>query len=337
MESGFQQTINHLRKTASSEAEKGRLFERLMKKYLTEDPMYQDRFKRVWLWHEWASVQPNFDAGDTGIDLVAEEQEEGVCAIQCKFYAPQTRISKKHLDSFISASARDPFVSRIFVDTGDEWGRNAVKTLDGLTPSCNVLRFGDLARRPVNWPDLIHDSPEDLTLDRDKFDLRPHQQRALEDVVEGFANGDRGKLIMACGTGKTFAALRIAEEIAGQGGRVLYLVPSISLLQQSMRQWAEQRNLGHRYIGICSDTRAGRTSEDASLHELEIPVTTEINAISKALRKPVEESMTVCFCTYHSLPRIEKAQSTGAPAFDLIICDEAHRTTGVDKVAKGGG
>ena len=114
-------------------------------------------------------------------------------------------------------------------------------------------------------------------------------------------------------------------------GRVLCLVPSISLFQQSMREWAEQRELAHRYIGICSDTRAGRTDEDASLLELELPVTTDPATIGKALRFASPKAMTVVFCTYHSLGLVERAQDKGAPPFDLILCDEAHRTTGIER------
>ena len=136
---------------------------------------------------------------------------------------------------------------------------------------------------------------------------------------------------MACGTGKTFAALRIAEAVAGVGGRVLYLVPSISLFQQSMREWAEQRSVPHRYVGICSDTRAGRNDEDATLQELEITVTTDPAAIGAALRNAPADAMTAVFCTYHSLGLVERAQDDGAPPFDLVLCDEAHRTTGVER------
>ena len=330
MSNGFQRTLDHIRSIADSEAHKGRLFERLMKKYFGEDPVYKERFSQVWLWSEWASIQPGFDA-DTGIDLVAEEREGGYCAIQCKCYAPGTRISKPHLDSFIAASARDPFTARIMVDTGDEWGPNARKTIESLKPACAVLRFGDLASRPFDWPDLVHGEPEELTYRRELFSLRPHQKTALDDVTGGFKARDRGKLIMACGTGKTFAALRIAEAVAGIGGRVLYLVPSISLFQQSMREWATQRAIPHRYIGICSDTRAGRNDEDASLQELEIPVTTDPSTISRALRLPRPDAITVVFCTYHSLGIVERAQDDGAPAFDIVLCDEAHRTTGIER------
>ena len=331
MTDGFQRTLDHIRSIADSESEKGRLFERLMKTYFIKDPLYKERFSEVWLWSEWADLRPDFEGTDTGIDLVAEERQGGYCAIQCKCYAPGTQISKPHLDSFISASARDPFTARIVVDTGDGWGPNAVKTITPLKPACSVLRFGDLASRPFDWPDLVHDEPEDLSFRHEPFSLRPHQKVAFDDVTGGFNDHDRGKLIMACGTGKTFAALRIAEAVAGIGGRVLYLVPSISLFQQSMREWATQRSIPHRYIGICSDTRAGRNDEDASLQELEIPVTTDPKAISQALRGASLDAMTVVFCTYHSLGIVEDAQDDGAPAFDIVLCDEAHRTTGVER------
>ncbi len=331
MTDGFQRALDHIRSIADSEAAKGRLFERLMKAYFLQDPLYRDRFSDVWLWSDWAFMRPGFDGTDTGIDLVAEERDGGYCAIQCKCYKPSTTISKRHLDSFVSASAREPFTTLLVVDTGAEWGPNARKLVEKLSLPCTVLRFGDLANRPIDWPDLLRDAPEKLSLRREPFRLRPHQQAALGDVMKGFEEHDRGKLIMACGTGKTFAALRIAETIAGVGGRVLYLVPSISLFQQTMREWAEQRAVPHRYIGICSDTRAGRTDEDASLQELEIPVTTDPEAISIALWKETANAITIVFCTYHSLGLVQQAQDGGAPPFDLIICDEAHRTTGVER------
>ena len=330
MSNGFQCVLSHIRSIAGTEAEKGRLFERLMKAYFRQDPLYGDRFSDVWLWSEWRQRYPEFGP-DTGIDLVAEERDGGHCAIQCKCHAPGTRTTKKALDSFISASARAPFTARIVVDTGDGWGPNAIRTLTGLEPECHVLRFGDLASRPFDWPDLVREAPEALSLRREPFRLRPHQERAFDDVLRGFATHDRGKLIMACGTGKTFTALRIAERVAGESGRVLYLVPSISLFQQSMREWAEQRELPHRYIGICSDTRAGRSDEDASFLELEIPVTTEPGIIGKALRHAPSGAMAVVFCTYQSLGLVARAQDEGAPPFDLVLCDEAHRTTGVER------
>ena len=331
MNKGFQRVLDYLISAAENQARQGREFERLMKAYFVQDPLYKERFSDVWLWAEWARKRPDFDAVDTGIDLVAREKKGGYCAIQCKCHSPNTRISKPALDSFIAASAREPFVSRMVVDTGASWGPNAVKTVEALKPRCQVLSSSDLAERPIDWPDLVRAEPEDLAFQVRKFKPRPHQRKAVNDVVKGFEEHDRGKMVMACGTGKTFTALRIAETLAGEGGRVLYLVPSISLFAQTMREWAMQRTLPHRYIGICSDTRAGRDDEDASLQELEIPVSTDLEEIAAELRKRPRGSMTAVFCTYQSLGLVEQAQAAGAPAFDLVLCDEAHRTTGVDK------
>ena len=327
---GFQSILDYIREHSRTEYRKGELFERVMKEYFQADPIYKKRFTNVWLWKEWAELRDDFDGVDTGIDLVAQEREGGYCAIQCKCYAPTTRIQKRHVDSFISASARDPFTTRIFVNTGADLGINTRKTIKGLKPACQVRSFFDLASQPINWPDLAQQLPEQLEYQQETFYLRTHQREALNDVINGFKDSDRGKMIMACGTGKTFTALRIAEEIAGSGGRVLYLVPSIGLFAQAMREWAEQQELQHRYIGICSDTSTGKSAEDTSIEELEIPVTTELDVITEALQTTDEDAMTVVFCTYHSLHRIESAQGDGAPAFDLVLCDEAHRTTGIE-------
>ena len=327
---GFQSTLDYIREAAQSERRKGDLFERLMLTYFSQDPDYQQQFSEVYLYKDWAALQTGYDANDIGIDLVAKEREGGYCAIQCKCYAENTRISKPHLDSFISASASELFTSRLIVDTGGEWGPNALRTIDPIRDKLRIIRYSDLESSPFDWPDLSLQDPEQLTYQQKRFHLKDHQKEAFDDVTNGFKASDRGKMIMACGTGKTFTALRIAEEIAGIAGRVLYLVPSISLLSQAMREWSEQRGIDHSYIGICSDTRAGQTSEDSSILELKIPVTTDPSSISHTLQNPDTDKMTVVFCTYQSLPLVEKAQDEGAPPFDIIFCDEAHRTTGVE-------
>ena len=329
-ESCFEGVLNHIRNVAPSQSHKGRLFERLMQRYFRVDPLYKDRFTDVSLWKEWTALRTEFDATDIGIDLVAQERTGEYCAIQCKCYGPNTRISKGDIDSFISASVSKLFTKRILVHTGRELGSNARRIIEPLGADFQVIGYGHLASRPVDWPNLRYEAPEQLNYRHEPFSLRPHQQEAFNDVLNGFKSSDRGKLIMACGTGKTFTALRIAEEFAGIRGRVLYLVPSIGLFSQAMREWAEQKKVPHRYIGICSDTSAGRKTEDIPIQELEIPVTTDPEKLSEALQQTDEDAMTVVFCTYHSLPLVENAQDQGAPAFDLILCDEAHRTTGVE-------
>ena len=329
---GFQGVLNQLRESATSTYLIGNEFERLMKQYLSVDPLYKERFTDVYLWKEWAALHTEYDATDIGIDLVARESNGEYCAIQCKCFAEDTRVTKPQIDSFVAASAAEVFTKRILVHTGAELGPNVRRTIEPLGANFQVIGYGHLASRPIDWPDLHLEVPEQLDYQSERFSLKTHQRKAFDDVINGFKTSDRGKLIMACGTGKTFTALRIAEEIAGIGGRVLYLVPSIGLFSQAMREWAEQQGVQHRYIGICSDTSAGRKTEDVPIQELEIPVTTDPLKISEALQRRDEEAMTVVFCTYHSLPIVESAQEQGAPAFDIVLCDEAHRTTGIEEV-----
>ena len=328
---GFQGVLNQLRESATSQYLIGNEFERLMKQYLSVDPLYKERFTDVYLWKEWAALRTEYDGVDTGIDLVARESNGEYCAIQCKCFAEDTRVTKPQIDSFVAASAAEVFTKRILVHTGSELGPNVRRTIEPLGSDFQVIGYGHLASRPIDWPDLRREVPEQLDYRIERFNLRDHQREAFDDVINGFQDSDRGKLIMACGTGKTFTALKIAEEVAGIGGRVLYLVPSIGLFSQAMREWAEQQGVQHRYIGICSDTSAGKKSEDVPIQELEIPVTTDPLKISEALGETDDDAMTVVFCTYHSLPIVESAQEQGAPAFDLILCDEAHRTTGIEE------
>ena len=330
---GFQSTLDYIREKAQSERQKGDLFERLIQKYFTEDPDYKEQFSEVYLWKEWAQLQTEFDGTDIGVDLVAQKHDGSFCAIQCKCYAPETRISMGDLDSFLSTASLPAFAdnTRILVNTGGELGPNALRLIEPLGDKFRVIRFSDLESSPFDWPDLSLHDPEQLTYKQRRFHLKDHQKEAFDDVINGFKESDRGKLIMACGTGKTFTALRIAEEIAGTEGRVLYLVPSIGLLSQAMREWSDQRGVPHSYIGICSDKHAGAATEDASIQELKIPVTTDPLSISHTLQNLDTGKMTVVFCTYQSLPLIEEAQNNGAPQFDIILCDEAHRTTGVDR------
>ncbi len=292
------------------------------------------RFKRVWMWGDWPErAGRGFLAQDTGIDLVAEQTEAhggGLCAIQCKFYADKHKVPTPDISSFLASSGTADFRSRILFVTGDITGPAWTK-IKKASPRCEVITAPHLKGWPVRWLEFL-DEPDSLSFDSIRYEPYPFQSTAIEKVEEGFETSDRGKLILPCGTGKSVVSLWIAERIVGLGGKVLYLVPSIALMGQTMREWARQRNPGisHRYIGICSDIRAGRASEDVDLSELAMPVSTDPERIRQQLGHSSDHEMTVVFCTYQSLPLVSEAQSTGGGVdFDLAICDEAHRTTGV--------
>ncbi|MYC64655.1 MAG: DEAD/DEAH box helicase [Caldilineaceae bacterium SB0661_bin_34] len=326
----FDEALTILRDRATDFAGMGRAFERLMRTALTKEPgILGDRFEQVWLWGEW----PECDGPDTGIDLVAKEREGGYCAIQCKFFDPHRPVPKKAIDSFIAASEPLRYTSRLIVNTGGAIRGNTLRQLQASPKPCRVLQTPELDSWNVDWLRFV-DDPEALEFaEREPYTPHSYQQAAIDKVCEGFATHDRGQLILPCGTGKTAVTLWIAERLVGKGGHVLYLVPSIALMAQTMREWSEQKRLSLRYLGICSDTRAGRNDEDTSLLELDYPVTTDPEKIQVGLGQERPEALTVVFCTYQSLPLVAAAQIKGAPAFDLAVCDEAHRTTGVEDAA----
>ena len=323
---------------------RGAAFERLMLRAFQRHPdIYgPQRFKQVWRWLEWPDRQTHGYGADVGIDLVAEQTAAaggGLCAIQTKAHSSGS-IDKAAVDSFISASASDAFTARLLVLTAPLTPQ-ARTMVTKAVPRCEVLHRSDLESWPVNWSECL-DDPERLRFDPEtRHTPKPFQSDAIAKVVAGLAEHDRGRLVLPCGTGKSVVSLWIAEQMAGIGGRVLYLVPSIALMNQTMREWARQRdpNIPHRYIGVCSDTRAGHTAEDAPLVELAMPVTTDPQRIASQLAVTDSAAMTAVFCTYQSLSLIADAQSSdgsaagAAPEFDLVLCDEAHRTTGIEDAA----
>ncbi len=322
-----------------NQRDKGTSFERLMKSYLELDPLYQDQFKKVFLWGEW----PHKTTGqDYGIDLVAEGLDGEFTAIQCKFYTATYQVQKKDIDSFFNESGKTftvdgkkrSFARRIIISTSDNWSEPAEKSLHGQTIPVSRIHVRELEQSPIDWSKFSLDKPEKLSL-KEKKKLRPHQQEAIDKVIAGFKEGDRGKLIMACGTGKTFTALKLAEKVTKKEGLVLFLVPSISLLSQTLREWTAESETSFHAFAVCSDSKVGKHSEDISKHDLSIPASTDTTSLIKGLeRVKKDKKMTVIFSTYQSIDVVSQAQKKGLPEFDLIICDEAHRTTGVTLVDK---
>jgi predicted helicase len=320
--------LDELRASALDERDKGEKFERLMQGYFRTDPEWALQFSDVWMWSEWP------DRGgkpDTGIDLVAKSRDTNeLTAIQCKFYAAHHTVQKADIDSFFTASGKIGFSRRIIVSTSDKWSKNAEDALvDQHTPT-QRLDVSRLSESVIDWAKYSLATPSVMpTLEQHQ--LRPHQTEALAAVCEGLSVHDRGKLIMACGTGKTFTSLKIAEELVGAGGMVLFLVPSISLLSQTLREWSQEAAVDLRPFAVCSDVRVGRRqTEDMGIVDLAEPATTSAAKLLERMdRTSGAGKMTVIFSTYQSLQVIADAQSAELGEFGLVICDEAHRTTGV--------
>ena len=303
-------------------------FEPLVAEVFRTDPLYRDRFTDVWLWDEW----PERDSRDLGIDIVARRTDGGLVAIQCKC---RDDIPKSEVDPFLANSQRrphngEPYAERYFVTTATRWSSNAITALSTVEPPVQRLDFFGLEGVSIDWDAHLLDESAPLQ-ETNKKRLRPHQQDALSDVIAGFQKEDRGKLIMACGTGKTLTALRIAERIAQQGGRVLFAAPSLSLLSQSIRNWGADAENSLRAFAVCSDTRVGRSGSDIDstrIYDMPIPATTDASALAKAAITDAPDQLTVVFSTYQSMQVIADAHKLGLPEFDLVVCDEAHRTTG---------
>ncbi len=329
----LQALLNTYREASQTEREKGTYFEDVMCTYLRNEASYRDLYSQVWTYADWAREQ-TIDARDTGIDLVAKTAgTDEYHAIQCKFYAENYRVQKSDIDSFFTASGKKPFSHRIIISTTNNWSEHAEDALQNQQLSVSKIDLNDLENSQIDWASYHPHKPPVL---KPKKRLRYHQNMALHDVKKGLEVAERGKLIMACGTGKTFTSLKIAEILAGKGKRVLFLVPSLSLLSQTLTEWTQESAIPLHSFAVCSDSDVGhkRKKDDDIVqtftHELRYPATTNAARLAEEMTKRHDSHhMSVVFSTYHSIDVISAAQKLHNLAdFDLIICDEAHRTTG---------
>jgi len=331
----FFDLINIYRTTAKTEREKGTYFELLCIKYFENEPFYADLFTKIQTYSEWAKEQ-GLTGKDTGIDLVATTKENKFHAIQCKLYDADSTVSKGEINSFLAAASKTYFERRIIVSTTHKWSDNALQTLENQDPPVTKIDLETLAQSAIDWSKFAEKKEVIL---KTKKQLRDHQKAALTNVKIGLYEQklERGKLIMACGTGKTFTSLKIAEECAGKGKRVLFLVPSLSLLSQTLTEWTQESTTPLHSYAVCSDTEIGKKKNHSVIdavttlaHELQYPATTNAKKLAENLESNHDdEHMTVVFSTYHSINTVSDAQNDeGMGEFDLIICDEAHRTTG---------
>ncbi|MDE0372753.1 MAG: DEAD/DEAH box helicase family protein [Rhodospirillales bacterium] len=311
--------LRRIRADSRDESEKGRWFEELFMRVARGQPELE--VAEIWRWADWPEreVLTGRDGRDIGIDLVARRTTGEWVAIQCKCYDEKHVVPKAGVDSFLGASQQAVFALRWVVATC-RWGPTAEKAIQFANPPVRQIDFEEYSNVLVE--EAVGERPVQAPL--------PLQEDAIEDVVEGLRNHDRGRLIMACGTGKTFTSLRISEQLVDVGGCILFAAPTIALVSQARREWLRHTTRPLNSVVVCSDPYAGgrNEQEDLRVSELECPVTTDPEAIAKALS--ADGGTHVVFCTYQSLRQVTDAQGFhAAPVFDLAIADEAHRTTGV--------
>ena len=349
----FKEILHKFRTESFTEKEKGTKFERLMRSWLLTDPRYNE-LEKVWLWEEFPG-RKDFGGTDTGIDLVAKTEMGDYWAIQCKCYTEDATIDKPAVDSFLATSSRTftnevtfqttRFSNRVWISTTSHWGSNAEEAIRNQEPPVTRVGMADLNSSPVDWQKLLDGLTGNSALVEGKKP-RKHQLDAISKAYTHYITegNDRGKLIMACGTGKTYTSLLIAEQLLNGKGLVLFMVPSIALLGQSLNAWSADVGKSIKAVCICSDSKASRKIQknkyddaDDSVVDLAVPASTNPKSIASQLKKyRSHDGLVVVFSTYQSIDAVSEAQQeilseTNGEygVFDFIICDEAHRTTGV--------
>lgn len=330
--------IDYIYKTYHDERQKGDMWERVSRYYLLSDPLYSEIIGKVWLWAD--APTNDFGAGggkvqDTGIDLVAEDLENPgqFWAIQCKCYDQGKSLPYKECSTFWSTAQADKRYSRyMLISTTELISKNIVDMVK-KTPTV-LIAPSDMQAANIDWSGVLTD--EKSLKERVTFDLREHQEIAVKSINKAFDEEgyDRCKAVMACGTGKTLMSLRLAEGRAN-GGLVLFAAPSIALVSQAMREWTNQARVDLRTLVVCSDAQASSLKEADTIldttADLAYPATTDPSKLVeryRAIRDKSGDCMIAVCSTYQSMQVIEDAQKMGLPEFDLIVCDEAHRTTG---------
>jgi superfamily II DNA or RNA helicase len=297
---------------------KGHRFERLCAWFLLHDPVYASQIRRVWLWADWSGRW----GPDAGIDLVAETHGGDLWAIQTKAYAPTTAVTKSDIDSFLSESNRPEIAFRLLIATTDCMSPNARRVMRGQEKPASLLMLSDLLARSIDWPETWDGATPARPPQRTP---RPHQQEALS-AIRAVPDGGRGRVIMACGTGKTLVQLWAHELLMSRC--TLVVVPSLFLVAQVLQEWTAHRTRPFEFLAVCSDeTVVGKDVDSfvASVGEIGVPVTTDPAQIRRFLQRGGDR---VVFSTYQSSPRIAEAIGGAQIRFDLILADEAHQLAG---------
>jgi superfamily II DNA or RNA helicase len=298
---------------------KGKPFEVFCKWFLQNDPEWSGSVEEVWLWDEY----PNkWQGKDLGTDLVFRDNEGQIWAVQAKCYSQHRSTTKKDLNSFLADAGREQVHRMLWMQTTDNMEANAEASLKHRDKPVTIFKLTDFRAAQIDYPASFADLRKASV--KPKPTPERHQIEAIGAATKGLSNTDRGQMIMACGTGKTFTTLWVKEALKAH--TTLVLLPSLSLLSQTMREWAWAKNKDFKILNVCSDSSVGKKTEDMDPADAPFPVTSEVEEIALFLKKPEAK---VIFCTYQSSALIAQAQlDESIPNFDLAVADEAHRCAG---------
>lgn len=343
----FNELIEQINKNLPNDGkhtrDRGTAFEKMAVAYFKNEPAYKNKFSDIWMLSE-VPAEYNIPRVDTGVDIVAKDRVSGkLTAIQAKFY--KGKVSKGDIDSFVAEASKNYYADGILISTTDEWNKHAENDLEGLSKPITRIGLSQLENADIDWQLFDFDSRNENLRHKAKK-MRDYQIEAVEKSVAYFKDHSRGKLVMAPGTGKTFTSLKIAEALMKQSGKdvynVLYLVPSIQLLSQTLFSWNSDvsPDLQMDSFSVVSDSKATKQKtgdDDLSAKDIGFPATTNVDQFMEnyhALKESDGKHIRVVFSTYQSIDVIGRAQKQGFPEFDLIISDEAHRTTGAAEMGE---
>lgn len=334
----FDQLVEQIDSNLDKQRDRGTAFEKMVVAYLKNEPAYKQKFSDVWMLSE-VPEKYGIPKRDLGVDIVARDYAGNLTAVQAKYY--KGKVGKDTINSFVAEMGKDYYSSGLLVSSTDQWNRNAEAALENNTKPIARIGLSQLRRAHFNWEKFSFAKENNLSNKKVK-NLRYYQKAAINNSLKYFKDHDRGKLIMAPGTGKTFTSLKIAEALMKDQGKtnfnVLYLVPSIQLLTQTLFNWNNDvsDNIHMTSFSVVSDHKANQkkksSDDDLGAKDVGFEPTTNVKELmgnyNSVKLLDIGQNMTVIFSTYQSIDVIHKAQKAGYPEFDLIVADEAHRTTG---------
>ena len=179
-----------------------------------------------------------------------------------------------------------------------------------------------------------------MPTDVSRFQLHPHQQEALRQLTDAWDQGHpRATLTLPCGTGKTVVMAGLLESVTADTHRTLVFVPTVRLLVQTANV-LRSASPKARLIAVCNDKGADADefawpdledterdlAPDLAAAALAVDITTAPDRIAELLTSGGNNALVVA--TYASSPAVAAATAAADITWDLLICDEAHRTAG---------
>lgn len=302
----------------------GDAFEVFIEGYLaTQQKMQADE---VWL---VGQIPPdirqelNLPSDTKGIDGVFRSRTGTLVPYQVKFRSNRAYLTYTEVAPFLGLTERAK--DRIIFTNSDEIALDA-KNRDAMR-SVRGIDFDDLTAKEF---DAISSWLREVPPKISKPEPRDYQIEALNQIADTFDKHDRATVVMACGTGKTLLALWIAERQKPKN--VLVLLPSLSLLQQTLDEWSKHNswNTKFSYLCVCSDPSVAQknASDPIELHNVDVDfrVDTDPAEVRRFLEREADD-VKIVFSTYQS-SKVVSEGTVGLPPFDLGIFDEAHKTTG---------